>query len=1080
MPSGRRGTRIHQGDLLVSSQNDLGPGKAVATGPGSTVILEYFDSPGEDPSDRHRQAVPRVGLRRYTFSTETRVFWHTEPGWRSGRVMYTTLEREVCVRGYEWEGFVPEAEIYIRWHRPLTDPVGFAAGGLLESPLLADRRRPFLQGILSQRAAARGMGSVLSSSIELHEHQIEIARRILDDPIQRYLLADEVGLGKTIEAGLVLRQLLLDHKELEVQLILPPFLIEQWRRELEAKFLVTEFRQATLRFSRDDEPADWRKADIVVVDEAHNLARFSGHPSPELRDRYQALRRVAIGSPRVLLLSATPVLHNESTFLAMFHLLDPDVYNLDDVDSLRAKVAARADLGRVLLGLRSSGPPVLLRRRFDDLAELFPEDDTLRNVLENGRSALEGGDRIRLEAAVTAVRVHVTEVYRLNRRMLRTRRTDALSATYRVTGRRPPELLRRNIGWALDIDSLVDSWRQELLADVEGDEFATDRASSLLASAVRLIVDPPSLAAWARDRGKEQVSEREKTALDRLIRRLDAVDPYLDVAVPLADDLSYAIAEGEWCVVFCATAELGRRLAAALAEFLGSDAIETHLADADPGDAEQAVRSFEDRVAPSRILLCDASAEEGRNLQFADVLVHVGVPSDPNRLEQRIGRFDRWSSEASEWRSLIVDDSDGAATLTSAWRAVLTGGFGVFERSIASLQHVVEVATAEAWRILFVGGAVAARSATERVSYLLEQEIEKIREQDALDAIAAVQDERSLYRALTRVEETSAAFGRASDELFALQGSEGNLRFSREGSPTDGIGGYRVRHPGSASASALPLVPAWRVLRDFVRLEGHQGTFVRDIAVRAQGIHLYRYGDSFIDSVADFLWHDDRGRAWGLWRHIPGWKEPEHPWFRFDYHVEASSEALVEMVTLLEPGAETASITRRLDGFLPPIVVSLWLDANGKEPGDNLQRILEAPYDKWRNATEGRDYNLSRRRIDWVYDLIPLKEWSGTWRLIEKTAASLVESRTGVLEAVATATSQAERLLDVRIRQLQLRLERVQDTERRSLAKEIRLEQAIKDAMIEELRVPEVRLDSVGVVIVSSEIPTNSGDVELG
>ena len=57
---------------------------------------------------------------------------------------------------------------------------------------------------LNERAAARGMGALISSSIELYEHQIEVARRVLDDPVQRYLLADEVGLGKTIEAGLIM------------------------------------------------------------------------------------------------------------------------------------------------------------------------------------------------------------------------------------------------------------------------------------------------------------------------------------------------------------------------------------------------------------------------------------------------------------------------------------------------------------------------------------------------------------------------------------------------------------------------------------------------------------------------------------------------------------------------------------------------------------------------------------------------------------------------------------------------------------------------------------------------------------
>ena len=69
-------------------------------------------------------------------------------------------------------------------------------------------------GVLT--SAAQGLTALLSASIDLMPHQVAAVRRVLNDPIQRYLLADEVGLGKTIEAGLIIRQHLIDNPETQV------------------------------------------------------------------------------------------------------------------------------------------------------------------------------------------------------------------------------------------------------------------------------------------------------------------------------------------------------------------------------------------------------------------------------------------------------------------------------------------------------------------------------------------------------------------------------------------------------------------------------------------------------------------------------------------------------------------------------------------------------------------------------------------------------------------------------------------------------------------------------------------------
>lgn len=71
--------------------------------------------------------------------------------------------------------------------------------------MFAEARSGFVRAIIGQRAACQGMSALYSSVIELDSHQVEVVRRVLQDPAQRYLLADEVGLGKTIEAGILIR-----------------------------------------------------------------------------------------------------------------------------------------------------------------------------------------------------------------------------------------------------------------------------------------------------------------------------------------------------------------------------------------------------------------------------------------------------------------------------------------------------------------------------------------------------------------------------------------------------------------------------------------------------------------------------------------------------------------------------------------------------------------------------------------------------------------------------------------------------------------------------------------------------------
>jgi hypothetical protein len=167
-----------------------------------------------------------------------------------------------------------------------------------------------------------------------------VVRRVLQDPVQRYLLADEVGLGKTVEAGVLIRQSIIDGGEHQRVLVaVPNALVPQWRSELVSKFFLGHCLDKTVHVVSLDDGHRIRtllgEADMLVIDEAHHLTDRRSSADPHL---YRDVAAACLHIERVLLLSATPAIHNERGFLQMLHLLDPQTYPLDDEEGLPARL----------------------------------------------------------------------------------------------------------------------------------------------------------------------------------------------------------------------------------------------------------------------------------------------------------------------------------------------------------------------------------------------------------------------------------------------------------------------------------------------------------------------------------------------------------------------------------------------------------------------------------------------------------------------------------------------------------------------------------------------------------------------
>lgn len=1065
---GGRGTSIRPGDLLLARGSGLGVGKAARPGPNGGIVLSYFDVPG---ADLYEEEYPHAALTRFTVTEGERVFWRVDDGdtWASGRVVHTFEDGTVFAKSSEVIHQLAEKQVHIRWLRPLRDVVGLAAAGLTSSPYLAESRRPFLIGIDRQRAAARGFGSLSSAVIELHEHQLEVARRVLEDPVQRYLLADEVGLGKTIEAGLVLRQLALDLDSLKVGIIAPPFLLAQWERELNNKFLLNRFPHVEVRLWPNDEPETWEACDVLVVDEAHRLANRSGRAAAI----YERLAEVCHGSTRLLLLSATPALSNPAAFLGMLHLLDPSVHHLSDVPAFETRVAARQELGRILLGLDPSfgASPALLQPYLDDLVSLFPDDVELSDRALVASSALKSGDDAAAARAVTAVRVHLSETHRLHRRMLRTRRTDALRATFNVRGRSTPEHVHVDLG---TVEDELSAWRNAALDAAGEDPDALASAAAVLAALVESAGDSGALARTARASAEDGVPGAD--ALNALAVRADAFR-LSEVAATIADALLDIAPADERTVVFGPTTELADLVAAEASVMLGEDRVETHTASHDPAAVDGSLAAFANPRDPANTLVCDHTAEEGRNLQFADVLVHVGLPSDPNRLEQRIGRLDRWSSSTGAWRSTVIFASL-LPSWAQAWSEILANGFGVFGGSIATLQHAVGPTALAAWSALLQGGPGEASDAAAEVRRALDAELERVTEQDAIDAIEAVSDDRGVHAGLVLVEGNEDSFADAGAWLL---GGSGNLRLGTSGDPRDGIGEY-LKMSGRGHAAKHPLLPTWRLMRlvQSGLLDGRPVTFRRSAGLRHVGTSLLRFGDPLLAAVTDLLRNDHLGRTWMLWRAVPGWTGAEQVWFRLDLLVEADVDAPKDAGPTSEAGEldpEVSRVAARLaDGLLPPLVTTRWLGLDGREPDLATRELLERPYARTVHADGHIDRNLRGARLRWLDAILPGTARSAAWREVEARALAGARDLVEVRELVERATDDAGALLPVRRQQLERRAAMAPTAERAALEVEAEAQRAIERLVLAAVSEPQIRIDGAGMVVLSGALPPEQTD----
>lgn len=1034
--------------MLVELPGNKGVGKLQSAADGRCFISIFHSIQRSEEIECEVGAVVRAYL-----SPQTRAYVLDNERMRVGRIS-DYLQQENGLVTYEVrfpngkQKDFSEIDLFVRpWNAP-EDPAEMLAAGGAESQYLHDRRQAALTPLRSLTSAAQGLTSLLSAGIDFVPHQVAAVRRVLSDPIQRYLLADEVGLGKTIEAGLIIRQHLIDNPDTEVLVATPAALCEQWRRELSKKLRLDQFGEPFECCSHAELARVTRIPDVLVIDEAHHLVGFEDGPLVPSAAR---LRDLARDVPVLLLLSATPPLGEEARFLALLNLLDPLTHPLDDLDGFRAKLEQRRAIGRLLLSLDPDASGIVLRQRGAELVRSFPDDTVVQDLAPQLIAATREAPE-RLVDLCGALKEHVADSYRIHQRLIRSRRADAQGWEFRPRGPDGGTMSHvRTEGDPNDdllvLLSTVEDWRSAAVDSLVNG----DARSPLLAARYRDLLGAVSEGADALRTSLASaapVFAGEAEILDALREHADAYDD-ADRIGTMVESVRRLIktlqaeVDHPKIVVFATATALAAAFHEALDDALG-DTLCLLLIEGGEAvdDDEEGVAAF--ASAPgAAVLIVDRTAEEGLNLSFADAIVHLDLPLSAARIEQRIGRLDRYGRRQGIIRHRILLPSEEDESPFSAWYTLLADGLSIFHRSISDVQFLLEDFEARALDTLLMTGPAALVGLAEEIRSQIAEERKSQDEQYALDRIALAEEPvETFIQALDDSEVDEAALEAGVDQWLI-----GALQLKKRPFAWPEKDPFKL---GIAKQTLIPRLP-WQ---QHLELDDSQPlSWKRRIATRRTAVTLLRPGTPLIDVLARFTRWDDRGTAFVTYRPVADWRDEAWIGFKLCFTIEPSLEA----ADLLAPSRAELAASRRAQRYFAQSEQILFIDINGDAVTDPaLLGTLSKPYNG-QTKGPGADINLgSRPHI--LADYIDASAFPAVCRRVRDGSRQTLSEQPEFLDAITAAMTLAANDLQRRRSRLQRR-QSAGDTMARD-------DIALIESILPSIASPAIRLDAMGCFIL--------------
>lgn len=512
--------------------------------------------------------------------------------------------------------------------------------------------------------------AVSVSQVDPLPHQLDaVYRHILPLPRIRFLLADDPGAGKTIMAGLLMRELMQRGEVHRVLVLCPKAITDQWRREMWERFrerftLLTgeaisgafgvnswvenDRVIASMDLALQEhilpglEQASW---DLVIFDEAHKLSAYRYGPTRiEKTKRYMLAEKLAERTKHLLLMTATPHKGDDENFRMLLSLLDDKVF----ASSAGMKRALEGDnspyfLRRMKESMRHfDGTPIFKPRHVDTVP--YPLDlheqelyDAVTEYVAHGLQQAESNKNRNVNLALTVLQRRLaSSLFAIARSLERRHKklTEELDKARSTGGR---SLRETESEYLVEVDE--DDDETELTEEQEDQLSAASNARTPeeLAAEIRLLEGLVAKAHSAIGMGPE----RKLREFERVLREQEVENRGEKILIftEHRDTLTYLTEKlAQWGYSVCAI-HGGMKL-------------------------QDRIAAEKDFRGPKQFMVATDAAGEGINLQFCRVMVNWDLPWNPNRLEQRMGRIHRYGQEFEvEVVNLVADTTREGAVL---------------------------------------------------------------------------------------------------------------------------------------------------------------------------------------------------------------------------------------------------------------------------------------------------------------------------------------------------------------------------------------------------------------------------------
>lgn len=833
--------------------------------------------------------------------------------------------------------------------------------------------------------------ALTGSRIDIEPYQVQAAYEILNSYDHRYLIGDEVGLGKTIEAAIVIEELIARDRADRVLIVTPAPLTEQWQAEMREKFdrdymvyerdYVDAARQGSpnenvwlqddriitsIDFAKQDDmlaalrnlDEEW---DIAVFDESHHLtARRRSDDTVEKTERYRVGEAVSENSDGLVFLTGTPHKGKPDQFYFMLRLLDE--YRFRHENDITPEELDDLMIRRLKEDMyETDGTPMFPEKNIETLpvdftpAERELYEDVTEYISEYYNLASRDENNVVGFAMAIYQKRLVSSIHAI-RRSLKQR-----METIQAGGKDPDDL-------EPPVPSLLPKYRQD---------------PDLLTDAQRELVEE-ELGTVAFSQNEQQI-QREYEVVQELHRKAKAIETD-SKADRLREFVDGVLEEdpSEKVLVFTEYTDTLEYLREQV--FADMDVAQIY-GDLNPSQRREQMEKFQEEAT---VMLATDAAREGINLQFAHIMVNYDLPWNPTRIDQRIGRLHRYGQENTvEIRNLFVNDTRESDILE-----LLVEKIDEIESTLGMnsdvLGLVLDEFDLEEQIMTAIAREESAATVAADIDERIEQQKDAIRriEEDFLirDRFDLSAEDREILEVLERSREETVSEADVEELIRNFFGEfDGEIRGVRPGP---------AREAGDVFHLAVPDAIAGGSVKD----QYERATFTREVAVEADDVEFIAPDHPLIQNLVEFCHASDS--VGGQTAVKVGADAMDTPGLLCNY-----------LLRYLTGNGET--VTERVE--------QIYVTPDGQVTANDIELVGGIP------PENAGSYEDAEAIAGMAEDLLERAE-NRAWELVNDLAE---DARTGRAREVNIKREHAERYFESRIAELEETIENYRDRERR-------------------------------------------------